>query len=481
MVGEINFLGAVADANAERAKGVNPLGSFLEGYTAGLPLKQKEYNPLAQAILAQKFAANVPERSMVAKEAGVATGQKNAGTNALRADIQQQVADTGQQNADIKAESAKILNAENATKLQMHLASSAAASPDATILQDTLSSVDVMANALGKAPNDPGLLQAKAAIQGEYDKGGPAGLRAFNTSKALDARDRVSKFSQVNLGDKVVTIATNPVTSQPTITSEMATGVSPQAQLANNTKISEGALNRKASADNAKAARQARIDELPQFTPEALQLMADKFRVTGELPAVGNRAGNAKVAAVNKAAKDAVAAGQSGGDLVANQAQYKADKGSLAKQQASADTLTSFDKNLKGALGLLGPLAAKMQNGQIPGINHMSQLVSYQGGDENIKAFKNQLLISMMDYMKMATAGSNITATELSQGAQKKADELLTTYDNPGTIANQMALMLKDAEIKAGSVKSTVAEVQGRLKGGNTAPLTIGRFKVEVH
>ena len=145
---------------------------------------------------------------------------------------------------------------------------------------------------------------------------------------------------------------------------------------------------------------------------------------------------------------------------------YKADKESLTNIVKSKDSIGAFVTGVNDSFKLLDTLSGDFNRGTIPGINKLSQVLSYQGGDPRIKPFKNALVTAMTDYMKVVTAGTTMTATELSIAAQNRAQSLLESSDNIQTFKDSLSLMKKEMIIAKNKMESQEIEIKKRLNPG---------------
>lgn len=155
---------------------------------------------------------------------------------------------------------------------------------------------------------------------------------------------------------------------------------------------------------------------------------------------------------------------------------YKADKASLANITKGKDTIFAFEKGVNQSFDLIDKLSDDLTRNKIPGINKVSQFFQYQGGDPRIKAFKNAITTSMTEYMKVTTAGTGISAAELTMGAQQRAKELMESSDNPQMIKQSLKIMRMEMDIKKKAFIEQENEVKGRLKGAPATDASIGNF-----
>jgi len=212
------------------------------------------------------------------------------------------------------------------------------------------------------------------------------------------------------------------------------------------------------------------------LTPENVKRYAEIYNRTGELPPLGRNTAD-RQSILNAAGDLARAEGATPEDIAVRHENFKSDKKSLAAVTKGMDTINSFEKGVQNSLTLVGKLSDGFNRGQYPGINKLSQLVSGHAGNPEIKAFKNALTTAMTEYMKVTTAGTGISSSELSIGAQQRAKELLETSDNPETFKESIELMRQEMEIKKRAFQEQHGEIQIRMQGGSPAAMnTAERF-----
>jgi hypothetical protein len=148
------------------------------------------------------------------------------------------------------------------------------------------------------------------------------------------------------------------------------------------------------------------------------------------------------------------------------------------------DSVNAFEKGATQALDYAQSVAKDFGLGKIPGLNKVSQIIQYQGGDPKVKGLKNSIVTASTEYMKVINAGSDLTASELSIMGQQRAKEIIESSDNFDSLVNSMKIMKREMQISGDKFKAQRREVQGRLKkyGGqetSQAPAQSTRTEVE--
>lgn len=248
MTGEINFLGAVADDNAERRKGINPLGSFLQGYVSNIPAKEKQYNPLQQQLLQQRIdalaaaqSANLPERSMTVRERQAGIAEDNAATRG------QQVEDIGNRYAGLDEATKQHITQGRAAWL--------AALPPEELYNAAINDLGTTSKVLGTDP-----AKGKQMLDSIVAKGGLQGLHDFFVKVAFPEKAILPKAGSVPTGaeDIPVSIDMNGVR---TVTGPgIPMAVSPGQQLAANQQDKAIAARAEIAANSIEARKKLSVE-----------------------------------------------------------------------------------------------------------------------------------------------------------------------------------------------------------------------------
>ena len=222
-------------------------------------------------------------------------------------------------------------------------------------------------------------------------------------------------------------------------------------------------------------------DAFDKWDVKTKQYWFETANSTGKEPDFGRgvAATKSKTQFSKQIAEYNIANGLSGQNVGGNVATFKSDQKSLDAMTKSMDSIMTFESGVDKSLNLVTALSDKMSRGQIPGINKLSQFAQYQGGNPDIKAFKNALTTAMTEYMKVTTAGMGLSSQELTVQAQARAKELLDTSDNAETFANSINLMRQEMTIKKNAFTERRGLIQSRLRGGNT-PATGGKRTKEL-
>ena len=197
-----------------------------------------------------------------------------------------------------------------------------------------------------------------------------------------------------------------------------------------------------------------------------LRRQAVQYLLTGSFPRNTGRGGmgaaqNARIRQAGDTLAESL--GVSPGEVEAIRAEYTANTKSLQGLTKGMDSVSAFEQNAQGSLDLIERLAENMRRGKYPRINRISQAIRYETGDPDIKAFRNAITTAMTEYMKVTTAGQGISVQQLHQGAQERADAMVTAADNPQAFARELSVYRQEMAIKDHAFKNKVQEIRNRI------------------
>lgn len=266
----------------------------------------------------------------------------------------------------------------------------------------------------------------------------------------------VNASMQAPLIDKpIVTQEGNKTTFRPagTPTDQILARMPPEARAGYQLQLDKQALEAQKAADAAEVARAAAglgpseeftaeppdpkkaniVNPRTGRTPAALWQDALSYATQGKLPALGLSSkgigANAKAAIQNKAGAIAQAAGV---DLPTVQQEYKALSAAENKLLPQYKTLSAYSDTANQNLQLALDQSAKVPRTGSPIVNRFEQwaLGHTLTGDPELTRLETYIYAAAREYAKV-TSGSFMSAAELSQGAAKKADELLNAAQTP--------------------------------------------------
>jgi hypothetical protein len=219
------------------------------------------------------------------------------------------------------------------------------------------------------------------------------------------------------------------------------------------------------------AAKKAEADpnQFQNWSPEEKQTAYEQVQNGGKQPQFGwGQVAAASRNAFNRGYADyIVSRGMSGAQSEAEKAVVNADKKSLTSIQKGVDAIDAFEKGVDGAFKIVEDVSSKYDRGAYPTINKFKQLFSYHLGDPDVKALKNAIETSMTEYMKVTTAGQNVSSSELSVGAQERAKRLLDSADSPESLKAAIEVMRREARNKVDALHDQRDQIVERISKGN--------------
>jgi hypothetical protein len=114
-------------------------------------------------------------------------------------------------------------------------------------------------------------------------------------------------------------------------------------------------------------------------------------------------------------------------DINSLEANRKAKETALRALEKTTSQLKPFEETARKNLLYAQDISHKYARSKYPAFNKLKTLWDEQTGDPQIEAFKTATYTGILEAMKHNTAGSGISASELSVRAQEKADQILNT------------------------------------------------------
>lgn len=159
-----------------------------------------------------------------------------------------------------------------------------------------------------------------------------------------------------------------------------------------------------------------------------------------------------------------------GFNFAESDAKIKANAKSLAKLVSVSDIIQTFTEFTKSNMALLDDMNEKFKRGQYPAFNNMMNFIEANAGDPQVANFKDQVYRTALDFQKVQTAGAGISAAELSDGAQKKADEMLNSTLNFDQVKERLEMWRKDLMNKSRGINDTMLRRGELFRANKVAP-----------
>lgn len=200
------------------------------------------------------------------------------------------------------------------------------------------------------------------------------------------------------------------------------------------------------------------------LTPEALDLMVERFRRTGDLPSVGmGKAGTQlRMQIVNGAAAKDKAEGTTT-DLASNKQAFAADKASLAKLQQNRDQLVSFESTALKNLKVFEDAAKKVIDSGSPLLNKpLRAFAGAAAGSPEQAVYTAARQIVIPEFAKINSGSLNGV---LSDSARHEVAALIPENATLKQIMATANLLKTDAHNRRTSMDDMLSEIKGRGKG----------------
>ena len=196
------------------------------------------------------------------------------------------------------------------------------------------------------------------------------------------------------------------------------------------------------------------------MSPAALDQAAEMYSRTGTLPPiVRGRSGAALAGQIaNRAAILHPEA-----DLSGNKAGYKADTGSLTKQQAILDNTESWERTGKANLDVLQGIAQKLTDSGSPWLNKPARAFAQGTGDPNMTAFRAAHSTVVNEYAKILSGSQG--SGGVTEGARHEAEAMLPLDATVAQIAAAAKILDLDAGNRVTSLRAQLGTVKGRTAG----------------
>jgi hypothetical protein len=213
--------------------------------------------------------------------------------------------------------------------------------------------------------------------------------------------------------------------------------------------------------------RLSQEDVAPNLTPEAKDIVAHQFAMTGQLPPMGMGKAGAKVRTdiINRSAEL-----YKGLDLPSQQAAFKANQGSLVKMQGQRDAIGSFEETALKNLDQFLATAQKVVDTGSPMINKPLRGISAAVlGTPELAAYNAARQTVIPEFAKIL---SNPTlAGQLTDSARKEVESLIGP---DATLAQAVAvakILKTDSANRRQSLDDQIAAIQKRIA---TPPAGVG-------
>lgn len=211
------------------------------------------------------------------------------------------------------------------------------------------------------------------------------------------------------------------------------------------------------------------------LTPDAIDAAAEKYRLTGNLPAIGigQNAAMTKAAILNRASEQAAQSGESGEAQAIRQVANKTNQTALSQVTKQADMVGAFEKNALKNLDLALSASDKVDRTGVPVLNRW--LLAGQkelAGDPDVSRFHAANTTFINEYAKIMSG--SMGNTPVSDSLRKETESLLATKDTPAQYKAATDLMKQEMANRIKGFNEQKAEITSRMKAPSSTGFVEG-------
>jgi len=243
-------------------------------------------------------------------------------------------------------------------------------------------------------------------------------------------------------------------------------------------------LKRKASVAEATVtarneANSKSVDE--KFTPEAIEALADRFIMTGELPGMGmgKAATIARTKVLNRYAEKMAESGKTSGDQVIQQAGYRAGRTALAQLESQKAKILAFASTADKNLGIVEELSVKVGRTGIPVINKWLVMGKKSiAGDPDVSRLDAAMRTAINEYAKVTSSATGGGVT--SDQARKEIEDMLNSAQTTDQVKAVVSLLRQEMQNRKLGYDEQVQSLRETLTGVGKANVSdVGQMKDE--
>ena len=217
----------------------------------------------------------------------------------------------------------------------------------------------------------------------------------------------------------------------------------------------------------AKARSDASTQVGEEFTPEALDFMANRFIQTGELPGMGmgKAATQARIKVLNKVG-EMTGGGEGAGDQALKQATYKASRAALTSLETQKSKILAFSDTASKNLKIVEELSQKVDRTGIPVMNKWINAGKRSiAGDADIAKLDAVMRTAINEYAKVTSSATGGGVT--SDQARREVDEMLNAAQTQEQVSEVVGLLRREMENRRLGFEGEIQQLKGILSGSN--------------
>jgi hypothetical protein len=210
-------------------------------------------------------------------------------------------------------------------------------------------------------------------------------------------------------------------------------------------------------------ARKAGAAPQASLSPEGLDIAAEMFAKTGQMPAMGMGAGPVRTAIINRAAQLHPQI-----DLATNKAGYSANQASLTQLQKNRDAVVSFETTALKNLDIFLNSAKGVVDSGSPIVNTPLRAINEKGlGGQELAAYQAARRVAINEIAKV-TSNPNMTG-QLSDAARREVEQFIPENATLGQAYAVAAILKQDMANRHQSLDDQIGAIKQRI-GGQSAP-----------
>ncbi len=205
-------------------------------------------------------------------------------------------------------------------------------------------------------------------------------------------------------------------------------------------------------------------EDMGALTKQGLDIAAELFATTGQLPAVGQgkNAASTRAAIINRAAEM-----HPDLDVAGNKADYGADKASLTKLQQNIDAVNAFETTGRKNIQQFVDAGKKVTDTGIPLLNAPIRAAQKAFGNKDVPAYQAARKVALNEAAKILTNPG--LSGVISDSARHEVEGLLSGDASDDQVNSVLQVLLNDMDNRKGAMSEQLAEIKSRRRGAAPA------------
>ncbi len=204
------------------------------------------------------------------------------------------------------------------------------------------------------------------------------------------------------------------------------------------------------------------------MTQGAVDMAADQYLLTGQMPALGMGGAAQKMAILNRAAEKAQEQGLDARGIQGQINEIKASGGALKNDEKQYDMMHKAELQAQGAAKLLRESSKNYGRTNVKFVNSIEALGREAVNDPKLADLQMKLLAFGREYYKVTT-NAYASAAELSIGAQAAADKMLNASNSYAALEAKINAAEQEMGNTNKTFLQTIKERKGQIRGGGPA------------